>query len=190
MPAKLAEKLTVELNNKVLAINETKTNIEIKTSNKFYFADDVVLAVTADVAKNLYKNPDSVEDKLMDTQYSSTINMATGLKNKLSRKMNYYGIFVPRKERKHIAAIAIESNKHSGRAVDGDLMNVMLSGRAGKELIDKDDKEIADKIIDELNRYIPQMKEEIVFTKIFRWKKAEPFSYVAAAFSFMNTGNN
>ena len=178
LPAKLAEKLTVELNSEVLEIIETKTNIEIMTRNKSFIADSIVLAVTADAAKKLYKKPNSAEEKLLDTQYSSTVNLAIGLQNKLSRKMNYYGIFVPRKERKHIAAIAIESNKHSGRATDGDLMNVMLSGRAGKELIDKDEKEIADKIIDELNRYIPHLKEEIVFTKIFRWPKAEPFSYV------------
>ena len=178
LPAKLAEKLTVELNSEVLEIIENESNIEIKTRDKSFIADSVVLTVTADVAKNLYKNPGSVEEKLLATQYSSTVNLAIGLKNKLSQKMNYYGIFVPRKERKHIAAIAIESNKHSGRVTDGDLINVMLSGRAGKELIDKDEKEIADKIIDELNDYIPNIKEEIIFTKVFCWPKAEPFSYV------------
>ncbi len=178
LPTKIAENLKIELNSKVLEINDNKTNIEIKTKDKSYFADYAVIATTADIAKNLHKNTNSIENKLLETKYSSTINIAFGLKNKLSGKFNYYGIFVPRKERKNISAIAIESNKHSKRVADGDLINVMLAGKSGKKLIDKNEKEIIDEIINELDDYIPNISNEIVFSKLFRWEKAEPYSYV------------
>ena len=178
LPSKLAEKLKVELNSRVLKIIESKTQIEIKTKDKSFFADYVVLATTADIAKNLYKNINPIEKRLLKTKYSSTINIAFGLKNKLSDKYNYYGIFVPRKERKNISAIAIESNKHSERVTKGDLVNVMLSGKSGTAFIKKDENEIIDTIINELDKYIPNIKDEIVFSKIFKWKKAEPLSNI------------
>ncbi len=178
LPTKIAENLKIELNKEVLEIIDSKTQIEIVTMDKSYFADYIIIATTADIAKNLYKNRNSIENKLLETKYSSTINIAFGLKNKLSDKFNHYGIFVPRKERKNISAIAIESNKHSERVKEGDLINVMLSGKSGKNLFDKSEKEIVDIITCELNEYIPNISKEIVFSKLFKWRKAEPFSSV------------
>ena len=179
LPLELAKKTDIEFNSNVVAIDEQNDSLKVHTKDKSYSADYIVLATTADEAKKFYKNANPIEKKLLNTGYSSTINIALGLKNKLSGKFAYYGIFVPQKERKIIAAIAVESNKHSQRVRgEGDLINVMLSGKAGKPYLDKSEKEIIETVKNELEKYIPGISKNIIFTKMFRWKKAEPCSPV------------
>ena len=174
----LSKKIDIEFKSKITAIENHNFKVKVHTADKSYSADYIVLATTADIAKELHKNANSIEKKLLNTKYSTTINIAFGLKNRLSNKFGYYGIFIPRKERKNIAAIAIESNKHSKRVAEGDLINVMLSGKSGKHYINKSENEVINMVKDELERYIPNISSDIVFTKIFKWNKAEPFSQV------------
>ena len=54
----------------------------------------------------------------------------------------------------------------------------MLSGEGGKAMIKKEESFILERILDELERYLPSIKESIAFTKIYRWKNAEPTSPV------------
>jgi oxygen-dependent protoporphyrinogen oxidase len=154
--------------------------VTIKTSDKEYKAKKVILATPALVSAKIYKQPNEIEKSLLSTSYSSTVNISIGLKKKLSdRKISkVYGIWIPRKERKNIAAITIESNKNKDRAVTGELLNVMLSGTAGKKMIHLEKEEILKSIIEELNKYFPGITQHISFTKITRWSYAEPMSPV------------
>ena len=57
----------------------------------------------------------------------------------------------------------------------------MLSGIAGKELIEVPDKKIISKVIKELNHYFPNISTKIDLVELFRWKYAEPLSQIGRA---------
>lgn len=114
----------------------------------------------------------------MSTQYSSTLNITVGVKKELSgkRKNKIYGLWIPRRERKNIAAISIESRKNKDRVATGELFNIMLSGTAGKRMINWGKEEILSSVLEELVLYFPNIIKHITFTKIYRWLYAEPMS--------------
>jgi len=178
LPKKIATKLNIQYNSEVIEINKIHDKIEVRTTKETYITDNVIIATTSNIAKRLYKDVDAIENKLLDTKYSSTINVAIGLSDIVPQFKKHYGIIIPRKERQYIAAIAIERNKDNDRAYHGELLSVMLDGKAGKLLINSDENEIISKVVKELEVYYPDLSKKIKFTKLFRWQYAEPMSEI------------
>ncbi len=179
LPALLAERLDVRLDSRVDRLSLDDKGVTVGVDTQEYRAGRVILATPAPIARRLHTMPNRLEAELLGTGYSSTINIAIALKDRLPRSAGLdgvYGVWIPRRERDVIAAFAIESAKHAGRASSGELLHVMLSGEAGARLLDKDDDAILGALLSELERYLPGVSGNRVFTKLYRWRHAEPKS--------------
>jgi oxygen-dependent protoporphyrinogen oxidase len=178
LPARLSEKLNIIYDSPVEEIVMNHQSVSIKTAEQEYRSQKIILATPAPVAAKIFGQANKQEKKLLATQYSSTLNITLGLKKPLSSKKlsRTYGFWIPAVERKNIAAIAIESNKNNDRVSTGELLNIMLSGRAGKEMLQMEKEEILDTIFKELKPWFPNISEHIAFTRITRWPYAEPMS--------------
>jgi oxygen-dependent protoporphyrinogen oxidase len=180
VPEKIALNLNVKLSSPIssLIINPDKT-ITLSSDIEKFHADRVILATPATVSKFLFLSANDIEKTLLQTQYSSTINIGivTDKGWKLPRNLrNVYGFLIPRRERKLIAAIGIESNKNRNSIKDGELLDVMLDNQFTAELLNKSEDEILQKILPELERYFPGLSKSIRFSHFIRWPEAEPMS--------------
>jgi len=79
-----------------------------------------------------------------------------------------YGIWIPKCERDIISAITIESSKSKDRVIDGELINIMLSGETGIRMLNNTDEEILSEVLKELDKYIPEVSNNIKFNKVDR----------------------
>jgi oxygen-dependent protoporphyrinogen oxidase len=155
------------------------TGIELYLENERIVTDRVILATTASVARDLYKEPSTLERELLSTAYSSTLVVALGVKDsyRIAPEIaGLYGILIPRIERSVISAIANEGNKDRGRVANGKLLVAFLSDKAGSEMIDWRDDDILEVVLKEMDTYFVSVSENILFTRIYRWKEAVPMS--------------
>ena len=179
LPGKLSEKLKIIYDSPVENIVINHHVVTVNAAGREYRSQKVILATPAPVAEKIFNQANEQEKTLLATQYSSTVNISIGLKNKLSgRKLSkFYGLWLPKGERKNIAAISVESRKNGDRVASGEVLNVMLSGSAGKKLQNLEEEKITKLILEELSTYFPNISEDIAFAKITRWPYAEPMSY-------------
>lgn len=180
IPEQIASHLNVLYNIKVINVFVQGNSVVIHTDKGAYEADKIILATTSSAAKRIY-NGAGVEETLMETQYSSTINVAIAVKKNWQNDLNLrniYGILIPRNERKVLADIIIGSGKRKKRVQSGDLIFSMLSGDAAAKMFKWDEKDILAVVLSELEKYFKGISKEIIFTKLYRWKEAEPRSPV------------
>lgn len=181
LPEALAAKLDVSFSEKAVDVTVKQNSVCVSTDKRNLEADFVVLAVPAQVANALYPQANEVELPLINTAYSTTLNIALGLDDKWpvpNSLSDVYGLLVPRKERKHIVAIAFENSKCSDRSQNGHLINLMLDGISGKTLIELDDESVLQTLMPELEHLLPGISHHIVFQRVYRWLHAEPKSPV------------
>lgn len=181
LPEAIAERVTVKLDEPVREIRQDGNAVVVTSAKSEYRPRWCVSAVPATTAKTLINEPDGRERGLLDTGYSTTINIGIGLGPGFSAPpvlQGVYGLLIPKRERRCIAAISLESNKDSGRVPGGELLDVMLSGDAGRRMIDRPDPEIESAVLDELETYFPGAGKARLFTRIVRWRDAEPLSPV------------
>lgn len=180
VPEKIASNLNVKLNCPISSLTiEPDGNITIASYAEKFHADRVILATPATVSKSLFVSANEIEKTLLQTEYSSTINIAIATKEdwKLPHILrNVYGFLIPRCERQLIAAMGIESNKNKNSAKKGELLDIMLDSQHAKALLNKPDDEILKNILPELELYFPKISESICFSHYIRWPEAEPLS--------------
>lgn len=181
LPELIGKKLNILFSTPVDKVYIENDKVIVVSGQSTFKANKIVLATPAPSSKKIYKDVSLIESLLLNTKYSSTINIAFALKKELSRKANLdkiYGVWIPLNERKIIAAFTIETAKNYKRATSGELVNVMLSGKFGKSMMLLSDEKIITEVLLELNKYIPNITRHISFTKIYRWPNAEPMSPV------------
>ncbi len=180
LPEALAAPLDVRLNTSIVHLCVTSKGVEARTvDGQTFRADYAVLATTAPIAKKIYTQAPLWAESLLSTRYSATINLGLGARsnwNDQAALKGVYGLLIPRRERKHIAAIAIESHKLPNRAPHGELLDVMLAGEAGARLIGASDAEITKMVVTESEPHFPGLQDEIWFSHVVRWEYAEPLS--------------
>lgn len=180
VPELLAKHLNVKFNTLVKEVSVDGNVVNVVTDTEDYKANQVILATPAPISKKLYSSSDPIENELLKIEYSTTVNIAIALKNNSSviegGLENIYGVFIPEKERKIIAVFTIETEKHKDRATSGELVSVLLSRKSGKTLIDWGDEDILSAVLSELEKYLPNISNNIVFSKIYRWSNAVPMS--------------
>jgi oxygen-dependent protoporphyrinogen oxidase len=182
LPEKLASTLNVKLNCPIssLMVEPDGTVIIMSHSEKFH-VNKVILATSATVSKSLYLSANETEKTLLQTQYSSTINIAVATHKdwKLPHDLReLYGFLIPRRERKLIVAIGIESNKNKNSVTEGELLDIMLDSQHAALLLNMSDDEILKKIMPELEIYFPKLSDYIRFFHIVHWPEAEPLSFI------------
>lgn len=181
LPEKLASFLDVRLNSSVEKVETNNGHVLLRANAQTYDFDFVVLACPAPIAKSIYSSKSEIELKLLNTEYSSTINIGALLKEKIKNKVinKSYGVLFPRNERQVVSAIGIESNKHHERVPVGkELLDIMLDGTHGKDFLEKSEEEILEIIMPEVCRFIPEFKTQSLNHHFVKWKHAEPKSLV------------
>ncbi len=182
LPEALAAPLDVRLNAPVEHLRLTPIAVEARTARgETHRADYAVLATPAPIAGKIYPQAPPWAAPLLATRYSSTVNLGIATRRAWDGRAalrDVYGILIPRRERKNIAAIALESHKHPARAPQGELLDVMLAGAAGARLLDAPEAAITEEVLAEAETYFPGLRDEVLFVKHFRWRYAEPRSPV------------
>jgi oxygen-dependent protoporphyrinogen oxidase len=183
LPQRLASGLDVRLSTSVQSMSIGKTGIELNADNERIIADRVILATTASVSRGLFKEPSSVERELLATQYSSTVVIALAVKNSFHidpEIARLYGFLIPRKERNVINCVVNGDlgNKDKSRLANGKLLVAFLSGKAGAEMIDWKESDILAAVLEDMEKYFVGISGNLLFTKIYRWKEAQPLSPV------------
>jgi oxygen-dependent protoporphyrinogen oxidase len=184
LPTALAATLDVALATPAIALTVEPEAVTVVTNEARLVADHVVLATTASVANRLFPTADEVERNLLTTPYSANLNLAlmTGPEFRLPTSLRaVYGLLVPRRERRHVAAIGIESNKCRDRAARGELFNVMLAGTSSRDLLASPEAEIIQAVLPEVEHLLPGISAQIAAARIYRWPEAEPLSPVGRA---------
>ena len=187
---KLGSLVNIKLHCPINAIDtDSSGKLMLTSTNEKFTADKVILATPATVARQLFKTPNAIEHQLLQTQYSSTLNISLGTDKAWrlpTRLRKVYGIIIPRKERQTIAAISIESNKNKNCAFEGELLQIMLDGKHGKELLHADEHQLLQIILPEIEKYLPGITNAIRFTHIVRWENAIPISFVGKSLLLKN----
>ncbi len=190
LPEKLATYFDVKLNCPILSLKTESTGtVALVSNDDTFYADKVILATTATIGKSIFQSANDIENILLQTQYSSTINIgiATHSNWKLPRDLNnVYGILIPRRERQLIAGIGIESQKNAERIAEGELLDIMLDSTHGKILFDSPDDIILKSVLSELEKYFPGLSDSIRLSHIVRWKDAEPISSLGRSINIKN----
>jgi oxygen-dependent protoporphyrinogen oxidase len=181
LPEALAQEVDVRLATPAEEIDATGPGVRVRTAAGWLEAAYVVLATTAPTARRLHTADHDAERRLLQTGYSSTINISFATRQAVSTAnvaRDIYGLLIPRRERQVIASIAIESRKCGEYVRRGELMNVMLSGSAGCRLLPASDDAVLSEVLPELQRYFPEIEHGIEFAHVSRWPEAEPCSPV------------
>jgi oxygen-dependent protoporphyrinogen oxidase len=184
LPQAMAARLPVCCGEPAINLHEEPDGVRVQTSRSTIVAHQVVCAVPASQARQLWPTAPELERNLMATTYSATINIAlmlsVGFRLPPSlRKL--YGMVIPRGKRQRIAALAIEGNKCRDRAATGELIIVMLSDAAASTAMCLDEGELWAALQPELERYLPGATKALVGMSVYRWPQAEPRSPVGRA---------
>jgi oxygen-dependent protoporphyrinogen oxidase len=179
LPECLGSQLDVRLNTPVTLLKIGNSGVELGTNAGPIVADRVILATPAPISRSLFEKPEGVERELLATPYSSTIVVAIALQSSFHIETGIdeiYGFMVPKTERSVISTIANDAAKDKLQHADTHLFVVFLSGEAGKEMIDWEDKAILSVVLKEMEKFFTGISGNIRFTKIYRWKEAMALS--------------
>ena len=171
----MAQKLDVHLRAPVEAIDTTEGGVRVRSGGEAFDAEYAIVATTASVARKLRTAENDHEQRLLDTTYSAGLNISVTMAPGFSAT-DVYGILIPRRERRVIASIAIESQKCPAYARRSELLNVMLSGVASSRLRAQADADVLAEVLPDLDRVLPGAGRSIESAKIYRWPEAEPRS--------------
>ena len=116
----------------------------------------------------------------MDTGYSPTVHIAIATDGRClgPHLSGLWCLLIPRAERGAVVCVGIESGKGAGRMRSGELLSVMTSGDAARDIIEKSDTEIVARVLPDLERYFPGLTTSIRFSRVTRWREAQPLSPV------------
>lgn len=181
LPESLARRVPVRLATPAVRIEAAGSRLEVHTRNGLLEADHVVLAAPASTARTLWSSWSDIERRLLRTPYSSTINIGLATRGSICTDLvarDIYGVLIPRRERKAVAAVGIESRKFPSYVPRGELLNVMLDGQTGSRLLDAEEDRVLAEVFPELNRYFPGIDDQVQFAHFCRWREAEPCSPV------------
>ena len=165
----------------VQSIELSGNGIQVTTPHEKLTADRVILATTSSAAKTVYSCNTELEQRLMNTRYSSTVIVSIAAK-KVWRDMRglrkVVGLSIPRIEGGILSSVGIGSFKYRMDAPHGELLTAMLSSEAAIGMTQSSDEEIVCCIIPELEKYFPGLSEAVLFTRVVRWPEAMPKSPV------------
>lgn len=179
LPESLARRLDVSLGTPVESIDTEGAGVQVKTRAGVLRADYAVVATTASAARALYAPKTGTEARLLGTGYSASMNISFAIPEGVSTARlggDIYGLLIPRRERRVISAVALESRKCPQYVPRGELLNVMLSGSAGARLVAAPDADVLAEVLPELEAYFPGIGARILFAHFCRWPEAEPRS--------------
>jgi protoporphyrinogen/coproporphyrinogen III oxidase len=139
-------------------------------------ADAVILTTPAFAAGELLEPLSPVTASLLNSiEYVSTATISLAFRQQDIRKpFRGFGFVIPRMEQRRISACTWSSFKFEHRAPEGSLLLRCFVGGPGKEaMVDLEDAELI-KIAREELASILEVQAEPIFTRVYRWRKANP----------------
>ena len=184
LPDAIASRLNVVVNSPALSLEQDAGLPTVTTATSRMQADFVIVAIPATGAQHVYSESDEVTQRLLATQYSTTVNVAVLTKEGFSLPdalKDVYGLLIPRMERDNIVAVGIESNKNRDCVGQGQLLNIMLSCTASKSMTSMTDEALVQAVVREAEKFFPGLSTQIAMSRIYRWEQAMPYSHVGRA---------
>ena len=113
-------------------------------------------------------------------QYASSVVAVLVVdKADLRRRIDGFGLIVPRKEGRRVLAISYSSNKYAGRTPENQiLLRLFLGGAMAPDLVDESDTRLQEIADDELRAILGWTGRKPRWQSIVRWKNAMPQYYV------------
>ena len=136
-------------------------------------ADAVICATPATKAVEIIPDlPSEVERVLARITYSSCINMAIGLDENILPEGSHAAIFPP-DSGTFLTFVSNLASMAPCAAPEGkSLVYALVIGEHAQKLFTMSDTEIADRIIEEIRKYLPAMPDNPLFTRVYRWPEA------------------
>ena len=184
LPEAIAARLSVALHAPVRSLDCGATSVSVKMDTEQIEAEHVVLAIPAPEARRLLRNADTASSRLLDIPFSATILIAVVTRSgfRLPEPLrDVYGLLVPRRERRHVAAICIEGNKNRTDGQEGQLLSLLLCHSSATAMLERPDDEIAAAAVEDAERFLPGLSSQIATRRLYRWNHAEPCSHVGRA---------
>ncbi len=139
--------------------------------------DGIVLALpTRRAAELLRESCPVLSSAVGSIQYaSSAVAVLVVDKADLKRRIDGFGLIVPRKEGRHSLAISFSSNKYAGRTPDDQiLLRLFMGGALSPDLVDESDSRLQEMAEDELRAILGWTGRKSRWQAIVRWKNAMP----------------
>ena len=148
----------VRCGQEVSRVESMPDGVKLIVNGAVLHASDVVIATTADVARQIHAHPSPAESELLQVGYVPTFNIA------LDVEMDWfhhralagtYGIRVPVDEMKPgdvIASISLESGRLRRRTPGHETLQIMLDADRAPELIGQPAERVCYLVIDEAER--------------------------------------
>jgi len=185
LPRAMAQHVDVRLGARVDAIEPHAAGVRVRVGGEAMPADAVVLATTASAAATLFAAGDRLERALMATQYGSVIRIGLATTRNWSQHPgleNVWAMMIPRRERRDIVSVTIESAKDPGRVpAGGELLNLFLTPDNAERMMQWSDEQIIDAAAADVERLFPGALAARRFARVVRWPEGMPKSPVGRA---------
>ena len=138
-------------------------------------ADSVVLALPSYVAGQLLsEKAPLLARELESIRYVSTGTISLAYKEEEVNLLNGFGLVIPRSEGRAINAVTLTSTKFNHRAPEGYvLLRVFFGGSRNPQMMDLEDAKLESTVRGELKTLLG-IKADPVFSRIYRWHRANP----------------
>ncbi len=136
-------------------------------------ADAVICTTTATTTLSLMPDlPDTLGGPLKTAKYKACCHVMFALENKLLPD-NCYAVALPRSAGLSMAGFADNTTKSSCYAPPGcSIIHCFTYDRYAYELNEMSNKDVSSCLIKEIQKVIPEMPNEPVFSEIYRWNEA------------------
>lgn len=136
-------------------------------------ADAVICATPATKAIEIIPDlPSEVKRILARVTYSSCINMAIGLDKNILPDGSHAAVFPPDSGTFLTFVSNLASMAPHAAPGGKSLVHALVIEEHAKKLFALSDAEVADRIIEEIRKYLPAMPEKPLFTRVYRWPEA------------------
>ncbi len=143
--------------------------------------DGLVMSLPAGrAAEVLRESCPTLSSTLGSIQYaSSAVAVMVVDKADLKRRIDGFGLIVPRKEGRRSLAISYSSNKYAGRTPDDQiLLRLFLGGALSPDLVDESDARLQEIAEDELRAILGWTGRKARWQAVVRWKHSMPQYFV------------
>lgn len=177
LPHAIADRLTVETNTTVSDVTSVANGVVAATDDgRRYEADRAIVAVPGPVAETIYPAASPLDVQLMRVPYSCGLVVAlrSGARLPPTALGGAYGVLVHPNEDSSLAAIAVASRAHPSCPSDGDAVTVMFNHDSAISFSQLDDRSIAARALDALERISPGLRCLLSPLLVQRWPHAMP----------------
>ena len=155
---------------------DDKSYAVILSDGEQLIANSVILATPAYVSAGLISSiSNELSELLLSVPYVSTATISLAYKKeRFTHPLKGFGFVVPKKENRHIMAVTWTSSKFFNRSPDDAvLIRCFIGGAMNQKLVFQSDDEII-KLVKADLKEIMSIKEEPLFSRIYRWDRAMP----------------